>query len=216
MTNLQTNQPVSSLHPLGNKTVKQGLPEQNSLQNNYETTVLKALADKVLRRNAQLNNSKTDAHMPVSRSYFTETKESIPDSYETADFEERIAIIQNDAVIPEAWAEAFARMDCMTRPTSISYKAWQNIINNTGLMLDNYIKDIIAHGWSVADIFGVHSIKLEKRYDCMGLLTLLGESHVVAVSADKITLLTKNDKTHGFYRMRVNNPAQKIMIWELS
>lgn len=184
---------------------------------NGEKLVIKGKESIVMKMSPMLREHKEEL-----RIYFSNQLQNVPaesGGHELAvvstDLEERIAFIQSESGLPEAWAEAFARMDCMQRPISVSLKTWQHIINNTGLLLDNHIHDIIKHGWGVADIFGVHRNKPENRYDCMGLLAILGESRVVAVASDNITLQTGGGKTQEFYRAVIRNPAERVLIWQL-
>jgi len=129
-------------------------------------------------------------------------------------YEERTAIIEHDSGLPKEWAEAFARMDCCQRPRHIHQKHWQEIVNDTGQLLDRHIHDIIRCGWSIADIFGCHRAVPDLRYDCMGLLILLHDREVVEVRPDGIVIRISTGTTQTFTKSPRNNEA--IMIWELN
>lgn len=114
MTHLYTNQLVSLFHPLRYETVKQELPKQNNAVNSYETIGLKALADKVLRRNVHVNNCETDTVIPVSLNNFKETKETKLDFYYITFFEERAAIAEFDGCQSREEAENIAYKDTLS------------------------------------------------------------------------------------------------------
>jgi hypothetical protein len=140
----------------------------------------------------------------------------VPEEGSDIELEERIAIIQHDAKISRELAEPFAHLNCMTRPTSITPRAWKNMQNNTGLLLDNFAQELNRCGWSVAEIFGVHKKAPERRMDCMGFLMLLGENKIIKIEKDKITLATKTGKQMVFYKESVKNSGGQVMIWELN
>lgn len=129
--------------------------------------------------------------------------------------EERAAFIEHEGNIPREWAEAFARMELMRRPASIPQHRWQTIINNTGILLDKHIHDLIKHGWTTQDVFGVHLSCPHKRYDSMGLLYLLKDSEVHEIKDSSIRLQTS---TGGFqvYRKPIYPSQEQIFIWQIN
>lgn len=132
------------------------------------------------------------------------------------ELQERLALIHHDGNIPLLWAEGYARLCTMPRPAS--YKgnkdAWETLINNTGLFLDEWGMKAAALGWQAHDLFAVHRVAPTGRYDCMGLLPLLQRDTVIALSENTAKLRTPHNATQTFTRTPFN-PDVACMVWEL-
>ena len=114
--------------------------------------------------------------------------------------EERIAIIEHDGQIPYDWALPIAKIQLRAKPESITKEKWQIITNNLEMLI-YYLQDIIAHQWTISDIFGCHPIAPEKRFDVMGLLMLLNEGdRIIEVSRDIIRIQGGRGSIAGYYR----------------
>ena len=134
------------------------------------------------------------------------------------DFDERAAIIEHDAGIPRAWAEAFARVSLMQCPKNVTRRGWQRIVDNTGRLLDdkNHLRDMVRYGWTVEDIFGCHPMAPEVRQDVKGLLLLLGDSEVISVVNANVIGLKCSSGSMLFYRRPINPSPERVMIWGLN
>lgn len=134
------------------------------------------------------------------------------------EFDHRVAIIENDAGIPREWAEAFARVCLMQRPSNLSRHGWQRTVNNTGRLLDNknHLRDMVRYGWGIPDIFGCHPIASETRQDVKGFLLLLDENEkIISINDKAISLCTRSGSTL-YYRRPLNPSSERVMIWELN
>jgi hypothetical protein len=115
-------------------------------------------------------------------------------------FEERAAIIQYNDAIPRCWAIAIAKIQLRSRPNSIAQEKWQEI-QSALEMLTTCLKDVIAHGWKISDIFGCHPIAPQRRFDAMGLLMLLNEGdRIIEINNDAIRVQNLRGGTQSFYR----------------
>lgn len=131
---------------------------------------------------------------------------------------ERAAIISESAAdIPVAWADAFARICLMQRPSIITKQGWVRIIDNAGRLMDNklHILTLERRGWSIADIFGCHYLAPETRQDVKGFLLLLNESESIETIDDKAIGLRTITGARVYYRKPINPSPEKIMIWEI-
>ena len=54
----------------------------------------------------------------------------------SANFEERAAIAEYDGGAPRAWAEAFAKLQCLPAPDGVSPAIWIAMIDGAGRFLD--------------------------------------------------------------------------------
>ena len=54
----------------------------------------------------------------------------------SSDFEERAAIAEYDGGAPRAWAEAFAKLQCLPAPDDVSASIWIALIDGAGRFLD--------------------------------------------------------------------------------
>jgi hypothetical protein len=114
--------------------------------------------------------------------------------------EERVAIIKHDTEIPYNWALPIAKIQLRAKPESITKEKWQIITKNLEMLI-YYLQDIIAHQWTISDIFGCHPIAPEKRFDVMGLLMLLNEGdRIIEVSKDVIRIQGGKGSIAGYYR----------------
>ena len=143
------------------------------------------------------NKAYKDFVTPVT--LVTPKNDNIQD-YIIEQIEERIAIIEHDGQIPYDWALPIAKIQLRAKPESITKEKWQIITNNLEMLI-YYLQDIIAHKWTISDIFGCHPIAPEKRFDVMGLLMLLNEGdRIIEVSRDVIRIQGGRGSIAGYYR----------------
>jgi hypothetical protein len=159
-------------------------------------------ADQFIKRfNEHLSKaSPIESVTPVTPSFLEcYTNDNIQD-YIIEQLEERVAIIKHDTEIPYNWALPIAKIQLRAKPESITKEKWQIITKNLEMLI-YYLQDIIAHQWTISDIFGCHPIAPEKRFDVMGLLMLLNEGdRIIEVSKDVIRIQGGRGSIAGYYR----------------
>ena len=128
------------------------------------------------------------------------------------DFEERAAIIEADGV-PRDWAEGFAQLCTMPRPSAYTQKRWEQILNDGGLFLDQWKTQVIALGWRPADVFGVCPDAPAWRYDRMGLVPLLEGRRVFAITSNAARIACNGGEALTFFRNTMD--AHAVALWEL-
>jgi len=114
--------------------------------------------------------------------------------------------------VPMQWLDGLARIRAAPAPTGIPRAQWTKIIATAGTIVERWGSQLAALGWSSADVFGADPKAPWQRLDCMGLIPLLGDSDVVAVTAEAAILKTGSAATQRFYRRR---PAPGLPLWEL-
>lgn len=180
------------------------------------TTDLKALARKRLLRDSERDNNGTGNPKSCPTEEIAVGQKT--GTVGRGDFEERAAIIEHDAGIPRAWAEAFARVCLMERPGGFSKAGWQHVVDNIGHMLDDkaVLQKLVKEGWSIEDVFGCHPVAPEINQSRKGLLILLGESdEIVSITDKAIGTRRKGAGNTLYYRRPLNPSPGKAMIWEL-
>lgn len=200
---------VPASHPIGCGTPGQGSALRDSLRDSDGQKYIKILAKQVLNK-SRGRDTIWDGNGTAQQTT------SAPLDYSQEGFEERAAIIEYQAQIPRKWAEAFARIDLMRKPHSISAEDWQRVVDGTGKLLDGHISVLVQHGWSIADIFGCHPVAPVRRYDVKGLLLLMRENEVIAIINNQ-SIGLQNPQTGNtlFYRRPLNSSPDRIMLWEL-
>ena len=135
--------------------------------------------------------------------------------YEGDTFEERAAIVEFDAGVPQEWAEGFARLCQMPRPAAILPARWRELVDNAGVFIDRWAVQAASLGWNAADIFGCHREAPLARYDLQGLVFVIGSGEVVAITALSATIRTGGGATQTFRRTPPTPGEHVAAIWEL-
>jgi len=143
-------------------------------------------------------------------------------------FEERAAILEFDEGLSRAEAEAIARREMMAGvyeaardpgsyasalaalraecPAYVDAADWQQTIENGHRFVTQWGKQAEAHGWTPADLFGLHTppekpapnYRRLSRYDQTGLIWLLHGRRVVELTKDKAVIETANGRLSYF------------------
>ena len=102
-----------------------------------------------------------------------------------AEFEERAALIEDGAHVPRAWAEAFARLDLMPRPATLSEQRWREIIDDGGRFLDRWGRRAAKLGWSEQDVFGTAALIPAPTSETIGLVPMIMGGTVEVVERER-------------------------------
>ncbi len=126
--------------------------------------------------------------------------------------EERAAVAEHDGGLPREWAEGLATLNAMATPPDIPEGRWSRIIDNAARFADRWGRQAIDLGWSVRDVFGCHPTRPWKRIDQAGLVWLIGDHEVVAITDDTAVLMTPCGNRQTYYR---RGQAGQTLIWQL-
>ena len=137
-----------------------------------------------------------------------------PANAETAPdgFEERAAIIEDGADVPRAWAEGYAKLCTMPRPTDFTVERWQRLVDDAGRFLDDWGRQAAGLGWHAVDVFGVSPHAPDARLDQAGLVALIRGERVVAITAETATIRTSRGQPQTYRRKPM---AEAVVVWEL-
>jgi hypothetical protein len=107
-------------------------------------------------------------------------------------FAERAAILQYDGNLPQDWAEAIAAIELRQKPNTISSDGWQEIKQTFNNCLLPQIEQLIAHKWTIEQVFGCHKQIPENHYQSKGLLMQLVNKSIQQISQTGIIAINKN------------------------
>ena len=132
-------------------------------------------------------------------------------------FEERAAIIEYDGEVPQEWAAGLAHLCVMPCPEGVDVIRWRQVVDNAGRFADEWAVKASTLGWDTADIFGVDRHKPEAAIHTAGLIWLLGDKRIVAISADAVIVETPNGARQSF-RPSVgdNDSSRRVLLWEMA
>ena len=133
--------------------------------------------------------------------------------------EERAAIIEHDGGVPQAWAEALARLDPTGPPAGVPPEDWIRVIDaGCRLVDDGWHKQANALGWGPLELFGCDRT-YPMRPEAKGLLWRLGElcrdsddTHLVALTAHGA--LVETGERDIYLRRNPPVPGQ-VLTWEV-
>jgi hypothetical protein len=129
--------------------------------------------------------------------------------------DERAAIIEYDAGVPRAWAEALARLDATTPPGDVLPGRWRQFIDDCGAFLDaGWGERAAALGWRALDLFGCDRERPWARIDNAGLLWLLDGRKLIALTAETATIESSTNARQTYYRAPVEK-GRVVLAWEL-
>jgi hypothetical protein len=131
------------------------------------------------------------------------------------EFAKPTAPVEHRANAPEDWAEGFARLN-VTRPSrGFTHAEWEQLLDDGGRFLeDGWATKAAEAGWSILDVFGVHPIAPNARYDAMGLIPLLRGGAIVDIRSDRAAIKSTSGNNTTFYLRRES--AERVALWDLA
>jgi hypothetical protein len=114
---------------------------------------------------------------------------------------------------PAEWTKRIALLKIGEPRLGMSPLHWSQFVRDARLFLQEWGAEAARLGWSAEDVFGVHPLAPEARYDVMGIVLLIRGNEVVAISEHRATIRTPGGGQMTYYRYRPNTGA--IAIWEL-
>ena len=114
-------------------------------------------------------------------------------------------------------AEGLAKLDTMARPANVSEKCWRQAVDAAARFCDQgWAAKASALGWSTLDIFGVDRIKPEGAIHMAGLIWLLKDKEIVAITNDAVIVETVGGARQSFRpRLDTSDAARRVLLWEL-
>jgi hypothetical protein len=116
-----------------------------------------------------------------------------------------------------SWTAGVARLAEMPPPRSYPANAWQQLIGDAELFLDDWAPQAAALGWPAWELFGCHRRAPLARIEGMGLLLLLHGDPLAALTADQ-AVIRRPSGAHQTWRRKAADPllaAERCLVWEL-
>ena len=146
---------------LGHGTVGQSGISRDGSRDSIGTPDLKALARLILERDGKWDRCGTVAKTAVPRPHLAWDSVSVP--------------------LP-AFVARFADLDPDQPRQDFSPRRWRDTLRDGSLFLASWATQAHELGWRALDLFGAHRIAPEARWDCAGLVLLIGGGRVVAMT----------------------------------
>ena len=132
--------------------------------------------------------------------------------------EERACILASDMGLPYEWAEGIVKLHNLERPKNIPASSWLEIETACSMLYDNnftLLKEIIAQGWSLHDIYGCSPSNPCTSFNDMGLLLLLKPTDtIIEVRKECIKIRSKSGSITGFYR-RIEQDVKVDFLYKI-
>ena len=116
--------------------------------------------------------------------------------------------------MPGEWVQGVADLLVMAQPASCPAERWEILREDAYRFLRDHAARAHELGWAALDLFGVHPEKPWVRFDVMGLVPLLNEARVVALS-DIEVVIERPSGARFTFRRRGQVPDETCLIWEL-
>jgi hypothetical protein len=115
--------------------------------------------------------------------------------------------------IPTNWASGLLGIAEKPCPITIEPKRWLQLQEDANRFVDQWGRQAAALGWSALDIFGCHPTRPTDRYDTMGLVWMIADAEVVAMSAEIASLRNAAGTHQGLWRCPIAHG--RILAWDL-
>jgi hypothetical protein len=90
--------------------------------------------------------------------------------------------------LPAEWHAILDELKGSTPVKGFGDARWQSLIDDACSFLARWGEAAHLLGWTVLDLFGVHSVAPAARFDCVGLIPVLRGSSVVALTEASATI----------------------------
>lgn len=110
------------------------------------------------------------------------------------------------------WKAGIERLSLGRRPDLIDVRAWNLLVSDARMLLQNWGAEFAEYGWSTLDVFGVPVRPRGRRLGISGLISLLQGRPVDAVDVDTATIRNVRGEPNRFYRRLRADGA--VPVWE--
>jgi hypothetical protein len=129
--------------------------------------------------------------------------------------DERSVLVVDKAGVPREWTEGYTRLCAMPPPVDISERDWQAMADGAGRLLEQWGGKLASLGWTVEDVFGIHSLAPIARLDLAGLVRFLIRFEVVDLTDEHAILMNARGARHIFRRRRDRRDAGWTLLCDL-
>ena len=149
-----------------------------------------------------------------------EFQRATPDPLEPEEAtEERACILASDIDLPYEWAETIVRLRTAQKPQNINASFWEEIETACSMLYDkNFVllKEIIARGWSLYDIYGCSPSNPCTSFNVKGLVLLLKPTDVIIeIREECIKIRSYSGSINSFYR-RLEKNVKCVLLCDIN
>lgn len=132
--------------------------------------------------------------------------------------EERVAKFASNTGLPYKWAETIIKIRTVPKPKNITASSWEEIETACSILCDNsftLLKTIIAHNWSLLDVFGCNPDYPVTSFNVKGLVLLLKPTDVIIEVREKhIKIRSYSGGVNSFYR-RLEQNVKCVLLCDI-
>jgi hypothetical protein len=103
----------------------------------------------------------------------------------------------------------------MSVPAGIAARDWLAMVDGAGRLLGRWGGKLASLGWTLEDLFGIHSLAPTARLDLAGLVRFLIRFEVVDLSDEHAILMNARGARHIYRRRRDRRDAGWTLLWDL-
>jgi hypothetical protein len=126
---------------------------------------------------------------------------------------EEPAVAERSGGVPAEWTKQIALLKSGEPRLGMSPVHWSQFVRDARRFLQEWGAEAARLGWSAEDLFGVHPLAPEARYEVMGIVPLIRGNEVAAISEHRATIRVSGGGLLTYYRYRPNTGA--VAVWEL-
>lgn len=146
----------------------------------------------------------------------TNLKPLIPEPEEVT--EEIVAKFASNTGLPYKWAETIMKLRKTLKPQNITASSWEEIKTACSMLCDNsftLLKVIIAHNWSLLDVYGCNPDTPVTSFNVKGLVLLLRPTDVIIeVREECIKIRSYSGSINSFYR-RLEQNVKCVLLCDI-
>lgn len=143
-------------------------------------------------------------------------KPLVPETEEIT--EEKVTKFASNTGLPYKWAETIIKLRTAQKPQNINTSSWEEIKTACSMLCDNsftLLKAIIAHNWSLFDIFGCNPDAPVTSFNVKGLVLLLKPTDVIIeVREKRIKIRSYSGGVNSFYR-RLEQNVKCVLLCDI-
>lgn len=111
------------------------------------------------------------------------------------------------------WTLAIERAARARAPSGIAELSWRGLLMDARLIVQNWGTDLLALGWSTAEVFGAPVRPEHRRIDVLGLAPMLRGRAVEAIDRDTALIRATPRDTMTFHRPQIAGGGVPFWAW---
>ena len=131
---------------------------------------------------------------------------------------EKVTKFASNTGLPYKWAEIIIKIRIAPKPKNITASSWEEIETTCSMLCDNsftLLKAIIAHNWSLLDVFGCNPDYPVTAFNVKGLVFLLRRTDtIIEVREECMKIRSYSGSINSFYR-RLEQNVKCVLLCDI-